>query len=122
MDSRASPRKRAVCAASCPYALTMRCPARFSCAIVDRIPSCSWIFSKRSWIRLPKPTVTGGSSRRGIRETSVIHGSITVIRTMANTPKTTVLTRYMYAGPATIRTAAMSLVARDMISPVGLEA
>ena len=53
-----------------------------------------------------------------VGEIGVGNQPIQIISATANPEITTVLSRYMYAGPATMRTAAMSFVARLMISPV----
>ncbi len=53
-------------------------------------------------------------------ESPVSRGLIHSISARANTKPTTVFMAYMMAGPAAMRTARVSLVARAMMSPVRL--
>jgi hypothetical protein len=98
----------------------MRTPLRFSWIMVDTLENCSWICSKRRWMCRPKARTRGGRQTRGTMESPVSRGLIHSISARANTKPTTVFMAYMMAGPAAMRTARVSLVARAMMSPVRL--
>ncbi len=67
---------------------------------------------------MPKYFTTAVTNGSGMRATSVSHGSMDTIRTIAMMNVSTVLAVYITAGPIIMRTALRSLVARDIKSPV----
>ncbi len=99
-------------------ARTTRRPARFSCTRDEICPNCSWIFSKREWMRLPNTHTVTDTSDSGMIESIVSRGLIASMNPMDTIATVTVLTRYMMPGPTSMRTAERSLMARDRISPV----
>ena len=82
------------------------------------LANCAWISSKRLWMRSPKNHTAKDTSGSGRSESRVRRGLIATMKPTASTATTSVLTMYMIPGPTIMRTAARSLVARDMISPV----
>lgn len=96
----------------------MRSPVRFSWTMVERVLNCSWISSYFLWMTRPKKRTMGGREIMGMRATAVRRGLIQSMRAREKTKLTVVFTAYMTAGPAAIRTARVSLVARLMRSPV----
>ncbi len=113
-----SSRNRSVCCSSRPYALTMRAPARFSCAIVERSPNCSWIFSKRCVDELPEADGHGRKRQQRDQGDQRQPGIDPRHQRDGEERHDDGVHQVHVCGPAVIRTAWMSFVARLMISPV----
>jgi hypothetical protein len=69
-------------------------------------------------MRSPKYHTENETSGSGISVIRVRRGLIAIMNAIAATATAQVLKRYRMPGPSIMRTAARSLVARDMISPV----
>ena len=74
--------------------------------------------SNRRWMAVPKTLTETDTNGSGSSATIVNHGSIETIRMMATTNTSVVWVAYITDGPAIMRTALRSLVARDIRSPV----
>ena len=117
-NSSLATRNFAISARSCPYARTTRTPERFSWATALSSDSCAWMRSNLRWIARPNTVTETDTNGSGSSATSVSHGSMESIRMMATTNTSVVCVAYITDGPAIMRTALRSLVARDIKSPV----